>query len=120
MRFTPACAVEDFLIKWDVKGCETVTEWQEDRRKEITVRMLLSLSVGLPPSQEAQQGRQTKDKYEYAIGLKCKHGDKQTLTWWLGGSDSAEGDAGGGVAKDPQGNVQKRASKWMLSGKGRK
>ncbi|MCF6227728.1 MAG: serine hydrolase [Planctomycetes bacterium] len=215
-----ACAVEDGLMKWDEKVCHTVTEWKKDQRKEITVRMLLSLSAGLPPSQDALQGPQTKDKYEYAIGLKCKskpgtkfeygpadyfafgefmkrklaasekfkemnitdyfmhkigdalemkmtwdkdrsgnpslphgihivasewakfgefvrlrgkHGDKQLLktelmdecfkpskcnagyglTWWLGGSDSAEGDAGGGDAKDAQGNVQKSAPKWM-------
>ncbi|MDC1143180.1 serine hydrolase, partial [Planctomycetota bacterium] len=215
-----ACAVEDGLIKWDEKVCETVTEWKEDQRKDITVRMLLSLSAGLPPSQEFLQGPKTVNKYEFAINLKCQHkpgtkfeygpaayfafgefmqrklkasekfgkmnitdyfmhrigdplemkmtwdkdragnpslphgihivasewakfgefvrlkgqvGDKQLLktelmdecfkpsecnagyglTWWLGGSDSAEGDAGEGAAKDPQGYKVEMAPKWM-------
>jgi CubicO group peptidase (beta-lactamase class C family) len=215
-----ACAVEDELFTWDENVCETVAGWKGDQRKEITVRMLLSLSSGLPPSQEYLQGPKTRNKYEYAIGLKCKHkpgskfeygpaayfafgefmqrklkasekfskmnitdyfmhrigdalemkmtwdkdragnpslphgihivasewakfgefvrlkgkvGDEQLLktslmdecfkpskcnagyglTWWIGGSDSAEGDAGGGVARDPQGNKREKAPKWM-------
>lgn len=68
-----ACAVDDGLFGWDDKVCDTITEWKEDQRKDITVRMLLSLCAGLPASKEALQGPGVDDKYKYAIGLKCKH-----------------------------------------------
>ncbi|MEZ5992269.1 MAG: serine hydrolase [Planctomycetota bacterium] len=217
-----ACAVEDELIEWDELVCNTVTEWKDDPRlSKITVRMLLSLCAGLPPEQDALQGFQTQNKYEYAIGLECKYepgkkfeygpaqyfawgefmrrklansekykdmnltdyfmhrigdaigikqtwrtdragnpatphgvfvtagewakfgefvrlggkvGDKQLLktelmdecfkpspcnagyglTWWLAGSDSSDGDTGGG-AKDAQGRSTGDTPKWMPS-----
>lgn len=68
-----ACAVEDELFGWDDKVCDTITEWKEDDRSKITVRMLLSLCAGLPAAKDALQGPGEDDKYKYAIGLKCKH-----------------------------------------------
>jgi CubicO group peptidase (beta-lactamase class C family) len=68
-----ALMVEEGLLKWDELACETLTEWKGDAREKITIRMLLSLCAGLPPEQDALQGAGTKDKYAYAIALKCKH-----------------------------------------------
>lgn len=41
-------AEEDGLLKLDEKVADTLTEWQADRRKEITIRQLLQLVGGLP------------------------------------------------------------------------
>lgn len=68
-----ALMVEDGLLKWDEFACETLTEWKSDERSKITIRMLLSLCAGLPPEQDALQGPATRDKYAYAIALKCRH-----------------------------------------------
>lgn len=68
-----ALLVEEGLMKWDELACETLTEWKGDTREKITIRMLLSLCAGLPPEQDALQGPATKDKYAYAVALKCKH-----------------------------------------------
>jgi CubicO group peptidase (beta-lactamase class C family) len=68
-----ALMVEEGLLKWDELACDTLTEWKGDAREKITVRMLLSLCAGLPPEQDALQSPDTKDKYAYAIALKCKN-----------------------------------------------
>ena len=42
------CAVEDGLFKLDDKVSDTITEWKADaRKKEITIRQLLTLTSGL-------------------------------------------------------------------------
>lgn len=42
------CAVEDGLFQLDDKVAETITEWKTDpRKKEITIRQLLTLTSGL-------------------------------------------------------------------------
>jgi CubicO group peptidase (beta-lactamase class C family) len=43
-----ACAVHDGLLTLDEKVAETLTEWKDDQRKsQITIRQLLSLSSGI-------------------------------------------------------------------------
>lgn len=84
-----AMAVQDGLIQWDENVSKTITEWTDDDRNQITVRMLLSLCAGLPPEVDALQGHQTKNKYEYAVGVKLTHkpgtkfeyGPEQYFAW---------------------------------------
>ncbi|MHC4606256.1 MAG: alpha/beta hydrolase [Planctomycetota bacterium] len=68
-----AAMVEDGLLKFDERACETLTEWKSDPGKSrITVRHLLELSAGLAQDIPALQGFNgtAKDKYAYAVGLK--------------------------------------------------
>lgn len=50
------CAEEDGLLKLDEPVANTLTEWQGDSRKAITIRQLLSLSSGIPGGQSALAG----------------------------------------------------------------
>lgn len=46
-------AVQDGLLELDEPACDTIAEWRNDeRKKRITVRMLLDLSSGLDPAEE--------------------------------------------------------------------
>ncbi len=60
------CAVEDGLLKLDEKASDTITEWKADRRKDITIRQLLSLVSGIPGG---TMGR--PPSYSDAIGFKA-------------------------------------------------
>ncbi len=59
-------AVEDGLLKLDEKASDTITEWKVDRRKDITIRQLLSLVSGIPGG---TMGR--PPSYSDAIGFKA-------------------------------------------------
>jgi CubicO group peptidase (beta-lactamase class C family) len=53
-----AAAVEDGLIRWDDKACESLTEWRSDPIKsQITYRRLLTLTSGLTPGERGEGGR---------------------------------------------------------------
>lgn len=48
------CAVEDGLLKIDEKVADTLTEWRDDsKRRDITVRQLLTLTSGIPGGESA-------------------------------------------------------------------
>ena len=60
-----AFAVEDGLLQLDEKVSKTLTEWQEDpRKKEITIRQLLSLSSGIEGG-----NNMTMPSYQRAVTL---------------------------------------------------
>lgn len=85
-----AAMVDDGLLTWDEKVSDTVTQWKEDESKRnITARMLLNLSSGLQPSDDALQGNlgnflvggrskpdelpEADNRFEYALSVGINH-----------------------------------------------
>ncbi len=60
------CAQDDGLLTLDEPVSKTITEWQGDERKNITIRQLLTLSSGIPGGQTALAGGRVPD-YSEAI-----------------------------------------------------
>lgn len=53
-------AVQDGLLTLDEKACDTITEWRDDpKKREITVRHLLTLSSGLDPADDQLGGKRS-------------------------------------------------------------
>ncbi len=84
-----AALVEDGLLTWDENVSDTITQWKEhEHKRNITVRMLLNLSSGLAPSEDALQGSggrllggrtkpdrvaEASDRFEYALTVPINH-----------------------------------------------
>lgn len=64
------CAQEDGLLRLDEKVSETLPEWQDDSRKTITIRQLLTLTSGIPGGQNALMGGKVPS-YKEAILVKA-------------------------------------------------
>lgn len=58
-------AVEDGLLTLDEKVSDTITEWKEDERRDITIRRLLHLDSGIPGGEAGMVPR-----YAQAIQVK--------------------------------------------------
>lgn len=54
-----AAAVQDKLLSLDEKVSDTFTEWQNDGRKDITIRQLLNLTSGIDTPPPGKGGRST-------------------------------------------------------------
>lgn len=65
------CAQEDGLLKLDEPVSKTITEWQADDRREITIRQLLSLVSGIPGREERGLALQVPS-YSEAINAHAK------------------------------------------------
>lgn len=65
------CAVEDGWLSLDEKAAATLTEWRDDpRRREITIRQILTLTSGIPGGATAiETGR--VPSYAEAIAVKA-------------------------------------------------
>ena len=61
-------AQEDGLLKLDDKVSDTITEWREDERKQITIRQLLSLTSGIDAGENL-----SPPSFSEAAGYKTKH-----------------------------------------------
>ncbi len=85
-----AALIEDGMLAWDENVSDTITQWKDDEQKRnITVRMLLNLSSGLAPSEDALQGpggrgllggrakpdrvAEAPDRFEYALTVPINH-----------------------------------------------
>lgn len=65
------CAVEDGLLTLEEKASETLTEWREDdARREITIRQILTLTSGIPGGESALRGGSVRT-YARAIEVRA-------------------------------------------------
>jgi CubicO group peptidase (beta-lactamase class C family) len=63
-------AAEDGLLTFDELAADTITEWQgQPGYQDITIRQLLTLTSGLPGSQDLLQGRRVEDKAAAALEI---------------------------------------------------
>jgi CubicO group peptidase (beta-lactamase class C family) len=62
-----AAMVQDGAIQLDEKAAGTLTEWQNDARREITVRHLLSFTSGLKPAEMLWRRPDVRDRYAFCV-----------------------------------------------------
>ena len=57
-----AAAVQDGLLSLDERVSDTLTEWRDDGRRDITIRQLLSLTSGIDTPAPGRGGRSSPDE----------------------------------------------------------
>lgn len=57
-----AAAVQDGLLSLDERVSDTLTEWRNDRRRDITIRQLLSLTSGIDTPATGRGGRSSPEE----------------------------------------------------------
>lgn len=72
------CAVEDGLLTLDEKAADTLPEWRDDpRRREITIRQILTLTSGIPGGASAlETGRVPSYAEAVAVKATAEPGEK--------------------------------------------
>ncbi len=65
------CAQQQGLLKLDERASETITEWKDGPKKDVTIRQLLSLTSGIPGGKGVMAGGRVPS-YSEAIQLDSK------------------------------------------------